>query len=298
MKNLLNIRDLSVDEISEIIKTAKNMETGNFELIPEKAAVLMFCENSTRTRLSFEMAAKNLGMKVLNFDSAKSSFSKGESLKSTIENLYYIGANIVILRHCENDLLEKTVEKINNPIKFINAGAGSYSHPSQALLDYYTMLEHLKALKGKKITIIGDIEHSRVARSNIELLSKFEADVHVCAPEYFKPSDLQKLPATYDKSLSKSIEKADVVMCLRIQKERLNGQAIDVADYIKDYQLTTEKVEKYAPNAIIMHPGPVNYDVEMSEELIESEKGKTILEQVRNGVYVRMAILKILLKEA
>ena len=296
LNNFIKISDLTADEISSLVNDAMNFKyNSKISSVKDKTACLMFFENSTRTKISFEVAAQNLGMKVINFDNTTSSINKGESLKETVENLYYIGIDAVIIRTSDDNLIENLSKQVSYPIKFINAGSGKTSHPSQALLDYFTMREKLGNLKDKKIAIVGDIEHSRVAKSNIELLTKFGAKVVITAPEYFKPSIVPD-GAIYISDLKEAISDADVIMGLRIQKERIK-QAYNEESYICNYRLDSKLLENYAPNAILMHPGPVNRDVEITSELLDSTKGKTILEQARNGVFTRMAILNQLLGE-
>ena len=296
LDNFIKISDLTKDEITSLIEDARKFKHASKQSsVENKTACLMFFENSTRTKISFEMAAKNLGMKVINFDNATSSINKGESIKDTIENLHFIGINALIIRTSDENLIEGLKGQTTYPIKFINAGSGKASHPSQALLDYFTMKEILGDIDGKKITIVGDIEHSRVAKSNIELLKKFGAKIYICAPEYFKPNPIPE-GVTYISDLKEAISNADVVMGLRIQKERIE-EAYSENEYINNYRLNSELLREYAPNAILMHPGPVNRDVEITSELLESKKGETILEQARNGVFTRMAILNQLLGE-
>lgn len=294
LNHLLDIKSLDAGYIEKIVHLVQSFKDGALVAdLSHKAVCLLFCENSTRTKLSFEMAAKNLGMKVLNFECSTSSFSKGESLATTVDNLAAMGVNALVMRDRTNGIQAELASK-NPKLCVINAGDGNHSHPTQALLDYYTMLEKMGTVEGKKITIVGDIAHSRVARSNIELLSKFGADIHICAPSYFSIEDER---VTTHSNLVTAIENADVVMCLRIQRERLeNDFSLPVEDYIKGYQVTSKKLKEYAKeNVLLMHPGPVNPGYEMSEELFNSPKAKTILEQVTNGVYVRMAILYLLL---
>ena len=200
-----------------------------------------------RTKLSFELAAKNLGMKTLNFECSTSSFSKGESLEATVENLAAMGVNALIIRHSTTGIASDLAQNIRFPFAVINAGDGNHAHPTQALLDFYTMLEKKKTVENKKITIIGDIAHSRVARSNVQLLSKFGADIHVCAPSYFAVDNFDGAKVTFHDELEPAIKDADVVMCLRIQKERLeNDFKLPVEDYISGYQVTSEKFAKFA----------------------------------------------------
>ncbi len=296
LNDFIKISTLTKNEISSLIDDANAFKSlAKNSDVKGKTACLMFFENSTRTKISFEVAAKNLDMRVINFDNATSSINKGETLKETVENLYFIGIDTVIIRTSNDTLIEDLRDNVEYPIKFINAGSGKSSHPSQALLDYFTMKEKLGDVCGKKIVIVGDIEHSRVAKSNIELLKKFGAEIVICAPEFFKP-EVQLDGAVFEADLKTAIKNADVVMGLRIQRERIL-EAYSEEEYIKNYRLNSEILEQYAPNAILMHPGPVNRDVEITSELLDSTKGKIILEQARNGVYTRMAVLNQLLGE-
>lgn len=293
LNDLVKISDLSVEQIEEIIKVAQEFKAGNYDKsLMDKNVSLMFFENSTRTKISFEVAAKKLGANVINFETNTSSLNKGETLLDTIENLYFIGINALIIRTTDDELISNLKAKVRFSMKYLNAGSGKTSHPTQALLDYMTMKEKLGSVKNKKVVIVGDIEHSRVAKSNIALLNKIGAKVVICTPDYFKPAEVKDVSFVSD--LKTAIKDADVVMGLRIQKERIL-EAFSEEDYINNYQINSSLLEKYAPNAILMHPGPVNRDVEITSELLDSEKGLTILEQAQNGVYVRMALLHLIL---
>lgn len=293
LENLIDIKSLNNDEILEIIDLASKFEEGKcLSTCTGKHLALIFCENSTRTRFSFEMAANKLGIHIYDFDANKSSFSKGESMKDTIENLSAIGINGVLIRHGEAGIVDKTANEVNCPISFINGGDGNNAHPTQALLDFYTMKKHLGTVEGKKIAIIGDILHSRVAHSNVSLLKKFGADIWICAPKYFKDDTTG---VTFTDNLEEALKDAHVAMFLRVQNERLE-ERIPIFDYVKAYGLTMKKLQNFAPkNILIMHPGPVNRDIELSSEILDSEYGKVILEQAHNGVFVRMAVLDLLL---
>lgn len=295
MRNLVNIKSLDAEKISQIIDLAANFEQDKaLSTCFGKNLALMFFENSTRTHFSFEMAANKLGVHIYNFDTSKSSLSKGESFKDTIENLYAIGINGVVIRHSEARIIEKIINEINCPMAFINAGDGNNSHPTQALLDFYTMKKHLCTIEGKKIAIIGDVRHSRVAHSNAELLTKFGANVWFCAPKYFKD---ETADVTFTDKLENALKDADVAMVLRVQKERLE-ERIPIFDYTHEYCLTMKKLNQFAKKDIlVMHPGPVNRDVEIASDVLDGEYGKTILEQAHNGVFVRMAVLDLLLKK-
>lgn len=293
MHSLIDTKRLSKEEIIEIIDLAEKFENETaLSTCFGKHIALLFYENSTRTRVSFEMAANKLGIHIYNFDAGTASFSKGESMKDTIQNLYQIGINGIVMRHSEAGIIEKTIEEVNYPISFINAGDGSHAHPTQALLDYYTMKKHLGTVEGKKIAIIGDVRHSRVAHSNISLLNKFGAKICLCAPKYFE-DEVKGVEQV--KTLEEALQDAHVAMFLRVQKERLEDR-IPIFDYIQGYGLTMKKLKNFAKKDIlIMHPGPVNRDVEISSEVLDSEYGNVILEQAHNGVFVRMAVLDYIL---
>lgn len=293
MHNLIDIRSLDKEKIAEIIDLAAKFETNKAKSsCTDRHIALIFCENSTRTKLSFEMAADKLGVRFHDFDTAKSSFSKGESMKDTIENLYAIGINGVVIRHSEAGFIDKTYSEADCPMEFINAGDGNNAHPTQALLDFYTMTKRFGSVEDKKIAIIGDVKHSRVAHSNVELLKKFGADIWICAPKYFKD---EIKDVNFTDKLEVALKDADVAMFLRVQNERLE-ERIPIFDYVHEYGLTMKKLQNFCKNdVLIMHPGPVNRDVEISSEVLDSEYGKVILEQAHNGVFVRMAVLEMLL---
>lgn len=293
MKNLINIKSLKNDEILEIMELAeyyeKNVPQGLHKRKQTGSAALLFFENSTRTRFSFEMASKKLGFDIFNFDAQKSSILKGEGFFDTLNNLNAIGCDIAVIRHSREGFIEELVNKdYAYGLGIINAGEGKSAHPTQALLDFYTLKKHLGDVKGKKIVIVGDIIHSRVAKSNIELLSRFGAHVVCASPDYFE--DWSQTNAKYEANINIALKDADAVMGLRIQKERLENQ-IPLANYIKDYQINETNMPE---NAILMHPGPVNRDVEISSTLLDSQKGRVIIEQARNGVFVRMAVLDLI----
>ena len=299
MKHLIDIKSISKEEIENIINLAKEFKTGRKKSDVEKKTLsLMFYENSTRTRCSFEIAAQKLGMNIINFDANHSSLSKGESLKDTIENLYFLGVDAVVIRHSLSGIINNVMRLVNYPIHFVNGGDGTHAHPSQALLDYYTMLEKIGSVEGKKITIVGDVSHSRVAKSNISLLSKFGADIHLCAPTYLQFENEQAFNIHYHNEVKEAIEGSNVVMVLRVQNERHEKEGYpDSSEYKRLYEIDTELLRKYAAkDVILMHPGPANRNIEVSSELLDNQVGKTILEQAQNGVYVRMAILNTLLK--
>ena len=291
MEHLININNLTMEDINQIYTRASEFEKGIRKANHTNAHVaLMFFENSTRTKISFEMAINKLNARKYDFCSQTSSLNKGEDIFDTINNLSAIGINAIIMRDSSNDLIEHLSKlKYYEDISFINAGSGICSHPTQALLDFYTIKRHYSDLKNKTITIVGDVAHSRVAMSNIALLKKFDMKIKCLAPKNMIGI---RIPGVeYYTDLKEAFEETDIVMALRIQKERIQ-EHIDIEDYIRNYQITTENLP-YA--AFLMHPGPVNKGVEIAADVLHLQNAKTILNQARNGVYVRMAILDMLL---
>lgn len=290
IKNLINADDLTVDEINQIFMRANEFEKGMRKSNHSGAHIVnMFFENSTRTKMSFEMAENKLNAHKYDFCADVSSLNKGENLYDTINNLSAIGINAVVLRHSDNNLIkELSQKKYFGEMAFVNAGSGTYSHPTQALLDFYTIKKHYLNLADKTITIVGDIAHSRVANSNIKLLKKFNMKIRCLAPENLMGDKIEGVE--YFNSIKEAFDGADVVMALRIQRERIQ-EHIDIDEYIKKYQITKENLP-YA--TLLMHPGPVNRDVEISSEVLEMQNASTILKQAKNGVYVRMAILDMI----
>ena len=293
MKHLIDIKSLTNDEILEITELAhyyeEHVPKGTQKKKKAGSTALLFFEHSTRTRFSFEMASKKLGFSAFNFDAQKSSILKGEGFFDTLNNLNAIGCDIAIIRHSKEGFIEELSKKEYDwGLSLVNAGEGQSSHPTQALLDFYTLQKHLKTVEGKKITIVGDIIHSRVAKSNIELLTRFGAHVVCCSPSYFEDWTLTN--AKYEPVLKDALNDADAVMGLRIQKERIETR-VPYAQYIEDYQIKESNLPK---KAILMHPGPVNRDVEIEGALLDSNRGKIITEQARNGVFVRMAVLDLI----
>jgi len=292
-RSLLDLEHLTPDEISSILKLAGKMHSSEPRpLLQGKRIALLFYEPSTRTRVSFEFAAKLLGTHTSVISANASSIEKGESLVDTGKTLQALGADCIVLRHPSSGAPNVLARNLRVPI--INAGDGMHEHPSQGLLDAYTMLRHKKQLKGLKVAMIGDIQHSRVARSNIHLLSKFGVQVVLCGPPEFLPEVALTLAPnlTISRRLEEAVRDADVVMMLRMQKERLVGLDIDVSRYIAHWQLTTELLALAKNDAIVMHPGPMVRGMEIQTEVADSPQA-VIEEQVQNGVYVRMAILAI-----
>ena len=293
-KNLLSIQDLSKNEILDLIKFSGNFidDEGNFrkeDLFPDKTVANVFCEPSTRTKSSFAIAAGNLGCSVLDFNIDNSSIQKGESIFETIDALNLMGVDLCVLRHPES-VIQELAESLPKMV-FINAGEGSISHPTQALLDIKTIIDHKKSLDGLKIVIVGDLDHSRVTSSFVEGISNFPIESLTFSghPEMCTKYQIPKT-GSYEPDLEKALQDADVVMTLRIQYERFQEELnLDLDTYKSSYQLSSEKLENAKGDAIIMHPGPVNY-VEITEAAYDSENS-VIRQQIANGVAIRMAVL-------
>lgn len=291
MKSLINIPSLTVEEIDEILKVASEYELNYVsEEYKQKKILLAFFEASTRTKLSFEIAAKNIGCQVIDFDPDVSSLLKGETLFDTLRTLEVMGINGIVIRHELENTSKEMSEKLSIPI--INAGDGTNQHPTQALLDALTLKEVFGELNDFKITICGDIEHSRVARSNIDLLSKYDVDVALCGPEYLISDEFSNFKQY--SNIDEAVNNSDVIMSLRIQKERIEKSEVpDDSKYFKKFGFKKSHFENN-PNIMLMHPGPVNYGIEV-ENGLQSHERCLIDRQVSNGVLVRMAILKKIL---
>ncbi len=291
MQHLVDTSDFSEEQIANIMKDAeafkKQMPS---TLLRDKLLITLFFESSTRTRSSFEVAAKRLGASVIHLDPSKSSTTKGESLEDTFANLCAMEPDGVIIRHEFNNTPQKLANKELTTV--INAGAGNYAHPTQALLDYFTMLEHFGELKGKTIAIVGDIVSSRVASSGIRLFTRMGMNVVLVAPQPFMPdNDLPKY-----EHLHEVIDKVDIVMSLRAQLERHKAPIFeDYEEYAKEYCISKDRLG--TRNILLLHPGPVMRNIDISDEMLSDDRCK-VLTQVRNGVFVRMAILKALLLDS
>jgi aspartate carbamoyltransferase catalytic subunit len=257
-----------------------------------KRIALLFYEPSTRTRVSFEFAAKLLGTDTSVISAAFSSIEKGETLVDTGKTLQALGADCIVMRHPSSGAPNVLARNLRVPI--INAGDGMHEHPSQGLLDAYTMLRHKKSLKGLRVTMVGDIQHSRVVRSNIYLLSRFGAEIVLCGPPELLPEIAGELAprVRITRHIEEAVRKTDVIMMLRVQKERLAGLRLNVNRYVDQYQLTAERLKLAKSDAIVMHPGPMIRGMEIQSEVADSPQS-VIEEQVHNGVYVRMAVLAI-----
>jgi aspartate carbamoyltransferase catalytic subunit len=289
--SLLGIEHLEPSEILGLLSLAKRMNPLKPRpLLRGKRVLLLFYEPSTRTRTSFEIAAKSLGAMTTLVLSSGSSIEKGESLLDTGYTLRAVGADVVVIRHPHAGAPLLMAKHLGIPV--INAGDGMHEHPTQALLDAYTVLRHKKTLKGLQVAIVGDIYHSRVARSSIHLLSKFGARTTLCGPPEFL-SDLAASLAPglhITRTVEEALRGADVIMLLRVQKERLAGMKIRLQDYISRYQMTMARLKLAKRDAILMHPGPIIRGLELTWEVADCPQS-VIVEEVRNGVPVRMAIL-------
>lgn len=291
MQHLIDTSNLSDSQIADILHDAATFKAQKpITLLRDKLLITLFFENSTRTRSSFEVAAKRMGAAVVHLDPSRSSTKKGETLEDTFANLCAMEPDGVIIRHSENETPGKLASMDMTPV--INAGAGNYAHPTQALLDLFTMQEHFGDVRGKTIAIVGDIVSSRVASSGIRLFGRMGMHVILVAPQPFMPQS--SLPQ-YDR-LEEVLDRVDVVMSLRAQLERHASPIFeDYETYAKHYCLTSERLGER--ELLILHPGPVMRNIDISDAVLEDPRCK-VLEQVKNGVYVRMAILKLLLLDS
>ncbi|HKD92083.1 MAG TPA: aspartate carbamoyltransferase catalytic subunit [Terriglobales bacterium] len=290
-RSLLGIETLSNEEIAALLVSAKNFDVDHPQpLLSGRRIVLLFYEPSTRTRVSFEMAAKALGATTYLVHATASSIEKGESLLDTGLTLRSMGAEAIVIRHPSSGAPHFLSRYLDVPI--INAGDGMHEHPSQALLDAFTILETKQRIAGLKIAVIGDIYHSRVARSDIHLLSRFGGQITLCGPPELVPDVAVTLAPglKLTRSADEAVCGADVVMLLRVQKERLGGLPLFVERYVAEYQMTVQRLAQAKPDALVMHPGPMVRGMELTDAVADSTRS-LVLRQVRNGVPVRMAIL-------
>jgi aspartate carbamoyltransferase catalytic subunit len=297
-KDLLGLRDLSAEEIEYILETAKTMKyvlTTNNKKTPHlqgKSIITLFYENSTRTRLSFELASKYMSASAANISASGSSVSKGETLIDTARTIDMMGTDVLVIRHPMSGAPHLVAKNIKASV--INAGDGMNEHPTQALLDMFTIMEKKGSIKGQKIAILGDVYHSRVARSNIWGLTKLGAEVSVAGPSTLLPVGLEKAGVKVFSTIQEALIDADVVISLRIQLERQKkGLFPTVREYSKFFGLDDKRLLLAKEDALVMHPGPVNRGVELSSQVVDSDQS-VIDEQVTNGVAVRMALLYLL----
>jgi aspartate carbamoyltransferase catalytic subunit len=294
-RHLITIEELSLAEIGQIHATAsafKKILQRSVKKVPAlrgKTIVNLFLEPSTRTRLAFDMAAKRLSADVISFDAATSSTTKGETLRDTAQNIQALQADMIVIRHAASGSPLYLSRLLDIPV--INAGDGAHEHPSQGLLDTFTMKEHLGDLRGKKVVILGDILFSRVARSNIHALTKLGAAVTLCGPSTLVPHWFTDFGVTVSHDLKSALDGAEVVMLLRIQHERQTSSHFpSLGEYTGMFGLNKTRASWLHPKAIIMHPGPINRGVEIDSDLADGKRS-VILEQVTNGIAVRMAVL-------
>jgi aspartate carbamoyltransferase catalytic subunit len=297
-KDLLGIEPLTPEEISLILDTAEGFREVSERPIKKvptlrgQLVINLFMEASTRTRVSFEIAEKRLSADTLNFSASGSSVEKGETLLDTAENLMAMQPDMIVIRHKHPGSPKMLADLL--PASIINAGDGAHEHPTQALLDAFTIRERLGRLAGVNVSIIGDIAHSRVVRSNIHLLTKMKANVTLASPPTLMPAEIEKMGVRVVHSLDEALEGADVVMMLRIQLERQSRTTFpSLREYFNTFGLTPERLRRANDGAIVMHPGPMNRGVEISSDVADGPCS-VILDQVTNGVAVRMAVLYLL----
>lgn len=288
MRNFETVEQFSNEEVMDFVNRALLYKEGKHTYKSSKSIVNMFFENSTRTKHSFEMAQKHLGMHVMNFDVGSSSVSKGETLYDSVLTMQALGIEVAVIRHQDNNYIDQLV---NLDIQIVNAGSGNGQHPSQSLLDIMTIYEEFRTFRDLKVAIIGDIVHSRVAMSNMLLLNQLGADVIFAGPNDYYNSTYEKYGTFMD--IDEAIKEANVVMMLRVQLERHDekDQHFTKEEYHQKYGLTIARAAALKESSIIMHPAPVNRDVELADELVECAQSR-IVQQMSNGVYMRMAILE------
>ena len=287
MRGLFTIKQLKTNEILDIIQYAEKLKGGLRVSYPNKKIATLFFENSTRTHYSFQCALMNLDIKVLDFNTETSSVKKGETLYDTVRTFESLGVDGVVIRHSEDEFF-KELENIKMPIW--NAGDGKANHPTQCLLDLMTIYEEYGRFEGLKCCIIGDVSHSRVAHTNIEVMERLGMEVYISGPEEYNDGSAKWI------SVDEAVETMDIVMLLRVQFERHSEKmSMSVSEYHEKYGLTVERMNKMKDNAIIMHPAPVNRGVELADEVVECPKSR-IYKQMTNGVYVRMAVISKVLE--
>ncbi|MGB1360744.1 MAG: aspartate carbamoyltransferase catalytic subunit [Alphaproteobacteria bacterium] len=301
-KSIIDINDLSVNEINTVLDLAQEYADLNrarkapHDKLQGLCLINVFFENSTRTLISFELAGKRLGMHTINMGISISSVQKGETLKETIKTLEAMLADVIVIRHSENGIIKMIDDMVDCSV--INAGDGTNSHPTQALLDALTIRSQLGKLKDITVAICGDIAHSRVARSNISLLRRMGANVRVIAPKELLPSDIDSWGVEIHNDMDEGIKDCDVIMMLRLQLERMQDTKItDKEEFNKLYGLNHDRLAGAKPDVLLMHPGPINRGVEISNELADDDKRTLINYQVEMGVAVRMACIDLLTRK-
>ena len=304
-RHLINLKDLERGAIQELLHlTDRFVEVGQRSIpkVPAlrgKTIAMLFFEDSTRTRLSFDLAAKRLSADVLEFPTRSSSLSKGESIRDTVETIQSMGVDALVIRHSSSGLPREIADRVNDSVAVINAGDGLNAHPTQGLLDAYTLCQHFHtvagpqaSLEGIHVGIIGDVKHSRVARSDVHAYTSLGATVTLVAPKSLQPPNVQDWPVQISEDLDSVLPTFDVVGLLRIQKERMEeGLIQSVDDYVDRYGITEARAAKLRNEVVITHPGPVNRGIELAEAVLEHRENVLINRQVANGVPVRMAVL-------
>jgi aspartate carbamoyltransferase catalytic subunit len=301
VKHLLSIADLTANDLEQLMRLTDSFVEVSRRAIPKvpalrgKNVVWLFYEDSTRTRLSFEQAAKRLSADTMTFSVGSSSVKKGESLRDTVLTIEAMGVDAVVVRHSSAGVPWQIARWLNDRVSVVNAGDGWHEHPTQALLDCYTIRQHRGSLEGMHIGIIGDIKHSRVARSDVLAYTALGAQVTLVAPPTLLPSSLEGWPVRVSHDLDAVLGDLDVAYLLRMQRERMTEHLVPtLREYSARYGLTVERADKLRDDALVMHPGPMNRGVEISAEVADLPRS-VILDQVRNGVAVRMAVLYLLL---
>ena len=291
--HFLNIQNLSAQQILEILELADTVKSKSLN---GKTVASLFFEPSTRTKTTFELAAKRLGVDFINIDIANSSTSKGESIVDMIKTLEAMQCNMFVVRHSTSGIPHYIAEQVGNKISVINAGDGTHAHPTQAMLDMYTIKKYKTNFKDLNVAIVGDILHSIVAKSLITSLNILRVkNINIIGPKNLMPENINKLNVTYSDQLEKGIDQADVIIMLRLQKERMREALISTDDYYEEFGLTKNKIKSAKKDVIVMHPGPINRGIEIDSDVADGPNS-VILDQVSAGISIRMAIMSLILK--
>ena len=291
--HFLNIENLSAKQILEILELADTVKSKSLN---EKTVASLFFEPSTRTKTTFELAAKRLGVDFINIDIANSSTSKGESIVDMIKTLEAMQCNMFIVRHSISGIPHYIAEQVGNKISVINAGDGTHAHPTQAMLDMYTIKKYKTNFKDLNVAIVGDILHSRVAKSLITSLNILRVNnINLIGPKNLMPENIDELNVTYSDKLEEGIDQTDVIIMLRLQKERMREALISTDDYYKEFGLTKNKIKSAKKDVIVMHPGPINRGIEIDSDVADGPNS-VILDQVSAGISIRMAIMSLILE--
>ena len=299
LKHLLNVELLNLEHIKEIISLAdyyENEKIKKFNDLNGKTIANLFFEPSTRTKTTFELASKKLSADFINIDVANSSTNKGESVLDMIKTLEAMNCDMFIVRHSVSGTPHYIAQEVGDNIAVINAGDGSHAHPTQAMLDMYTIKKNKGGFQNLNISIVGDILHSRVAKSTIAALKVLSVkNINIVGPKNLMPDNINQLNANYVESLEEGIAEADVIIMLRLQKERMHEALISTDDYYKEYGLTKQKLRAAKKDVIVMHPGPINRGIEIDSDVADG-KHSVILDQVSSGIAIRMAIMSLIFK--